>query len=250
MQKRIDMNEQKQKNVKLSKIEKIFYIPVYLFAIVGVVFIIYFIITTLDQWKMYLLLTVIGVTAKYLVSSLKMMMEANDRISNYFVKAISSLALLTLSVALVYGLVKDYKQRLSYKKISNKEIIESLQKSKEEVKNALIGIDGTIDTLNDTKNKIDIVIAQAQTHKEDFLNQIDKLNKAGEIASGLDNKAREVENELTNVQKVIGGKGILTIEEFEKNKIRDLVIAFFLGIFASIIASLIVNIFKGKRKVA
>lgn len=146
------------------------------------------------------------------------------------------------------GIARAIKEKVFYKKLSNKEVIESIQKSKDEVKNALLSIDYSLATLNDSKNKMDALIANTKTNKEEFLKQINKLNEAEGIAKGMGDKTKEFQKQLSDIQKILGGKGIMTIEEYNKNKIRDLIYAFFIGIITSILGTYIKNLlFKNKK---
>jgi len=147
-----------------------------------------------------------------------------------------------------YEIAKGIKESLLYKKVSNNEFIEALQKSKDEVKNALMSIDSSIDTLNDSRSKIDALIINSQRNKEEFINQISKLNEAEEVAKGLDNKRKVFEKQIFYIQKITGGKRILTIEDFDKNKTRDLVFVFLMGVITSILGTLFLDLFKKKRK--
>lgn len=174
--------------------------------------------------------------------------KKQEKVISFIMVTFLVVILLGIAVGGWYAIGKGIKENLLYKKVSNNGLIEALQKSKDEVKNALISIDSSIDTLNDSRSKIDALIINSQRNKEEFINQISKLNEAEEVVKGLDNRRKVFEKQIFYIQKITGGKKILTIEDFDKNKIRDLIFAFLTGIITSILGTLFLDLLKNKRK--
>lgn len=245
----------------LNLYDKLLMIPMLIFGLSIIVLFSYLIINNFS-WKIALVIIIAIATLlalSFLLSSLERFFETKykghpnekekkDTAMTYVGVSLVALICLIVTFFVWKGLIQEINKKASYKKIPNKEIMEQLKKSKEEINSAVISIDASINTLIESKDKIDGIISQAATNKDVFIKQIAKLNEAEEIAQKLDTEAKENEKILDSIKTALAGKKVLTIEEFEKNKWRDLIIAFFLGIVSSLVASLIITIFKLKNK--
>jgi len=251
-------NFKKNKNPEFSKGEKFAAIPVIIFVFSVLILLIYLAVTHFN-WKIALGVFFFGVLLNLSILAIEKVLSAvysgaknepkrKEKVSSFIGFLFFGVVCFIMTYFIWQIIAGDIKKRILYRKITSEEAIVSLQKTRQEIFSALSRLDSSINALNTTKKQIELVITQTEAEKAGFLKHIEDINTAEAVAKKLDENAKERGKVLANIQKMVGGKEILTIDEYEKGKTRDLIIGFFMGIITSVIGSFFIVFIRRRSK--
>jgi len=248
------MGDRAVSSKSLSPEERIILFPTFIFVFSIYASLLYFFITRFN-WRIATGVLIIGIllnlfifvwekTFALIYRTKEEAQKKSKMIGSYLVISLFFIFVLGSSFFICKSVFQDFQKRSLIKKVSPSEAAVSIEKSRQEIVDALNSLQSSTRVLTNVRDSVDLLINQSEEKKVQFVKQIDQLNDSSALLEKLNNRMQEQEGVLENISHLIDGKKVLTIEDYERGKIIDFTMAFVVGILATIASEFILKAIK------